>query len=154
MNKAAITFFLSEFLAKVLKDINDNMPLFSFLSQSVQILEYTEKSVANYHLVFLLNLSRYLGFQPNLEDYKQGSIFDMLNGIFVERQPMHNHFINPADSMVLSRLARINYENMHLFRFSKHDRANIINRILEYYKIHVGEFSPIKSLEVLHELFE
>lgn len=153
LSKTTINLFLSEFLSKTLKDINDNKELFYFLYQSVQILEYTEKSVANYHLVFILNLTRYLGFYPNIEDYTRGNIFDMLNGIFVDRQPSHNHFINSIDSFALSRLARISYENMHLFRFTQQDRINIINRILEYYRIHLGDFPAIKSLEVLHELF-
>lgn len=154
LNKTTITFFLSEFLSKVLRDVTDNKELFGFLHQSVQVLEYTEKSVANYHLVFILNLTRHLGFYPNLEEYTQGDVFDMLNGVFTNKQPMHRHFVSRSDSFALSRLARITYENMHLFKFSQSDRINIINRILEYYRIHLGEFSSIKSLDVLHELFK
>lgn len=153
MSKTAIVFFLSEFMSKVLKEINDNNKLFDFLYQSVYILENADKSIANYHLVFMLNLSYFLGFYPNLEEYSEGNYFDMLNGEFTYKQPLHNHFVNSRDSFALSRLARISYENMHLFKFSQQDRINIINRMLEYYRIHLGEFSEIKSLEVLHELF-
>lgn len=153
MNKTAIVLFLSEFLGKTLRDVNDNNKLFQFLFQSIQILEYTEKGVANFHMVFMLNLSRYLGFYPNLEDYCEGNLFDMLNGIFIDRQPTHKYFVTHTDSAVLSRLARITYDNMHLFKFSQQDRINIIGRILEYYRIHLGEFPVIKSLDVLHELY-
>jgi len=154
LNKTTIIFFLSDFLSKVLKDISENKSLFQFLQQSIQILEYTDKSVANYHLAFILNLTRYLGFHPNLEDYNQEDIFDMLNGIFVNKQPAHKHFVSRSDSFALSKLARITYENMHLFRFSQQDRINIINRILEYYRIHLGDFPSMKSLDVLHELYK
>ncbi|NDW17991.1 DNA repair protein RecO [Dysgonomonas sp. 216] len=153
MAKSSMVFFLSEFLTRVLRDVNDNNNLFQYLIQSVQLLELADKNIANYHLVFILNLTRFLGFYPNLEDYKSYDMFDMLNGVFVDRQPLHKHYINAADSFALSKLARISYENMHLFKFSRNDRINIINRIIEYYRIHLGDFPSIKSLDVLHELF-
>lgn len=153
MTKTSIVFFLSEFLSKVLKDVENNPALFSFLSFSIETLNETQKSVSNYHLVFMLKLTRFLGFYPNLETYAKGNFFDLINGEFVSFQPLHNHYISAADGVALARLARINYENMHLFQFSRADRVNIINRMLEYYRIHLQDFSTLKSLDVLHELF-
>jgi len=153
MSKTSMAFFLSEFLSRVLRDTNDSQLLFSFLEQSVQILEITDKSIANFHLVFMLKLSHFLGFYPNLEDYAENNIFDMINGEFVMSQPLHKHFLNRADSKALSMLARISYENMHHFVFSRQDRINIINKILEYYRLHLYDFPALKSLDVLHELF-
>ncbi|WP_165041574.1 DNA repair protein RecO [Dysgonomonas sp. ZJ709] len=153
MAKTSMTFFLSEFLTRVLKDANDSQLLFNFLDQSVQILEMTDKSIANFHLVFMLKLSRFLGFYPNLHDYTVNSIFDMMNGEFVTHQPLHNHFLNRYDSRALARLDRISYENMHKFIFSRQDRIIVINRILEYYRLHLQDFPQLKSLDVLHELF-
>jgi len=153
LGKTSMAFFLSEFLTRVLRDINDSQLLFSFLEQSVQILEMTDKSISNYHLVFMLKLSHFLGFYPNLEEYRTNDLFDMINGEFVKYQPLHKHFLNRNDSKALSMLARISYENMHRFVFSRQDRINIINRILEYYRLHLYEFPALKSLDVLHELF-
>ena len=151
--KTSIAFFLSEFLNRILKDTDEYEHVFTFLKQSIQILEDSDKGLANYHLVFILKLTRFLGFYPNFEDYAQGDIFDMLNGIFVSKQPLHKHFVNKTESQVLSLLARINYENMQHFQFSRQDRLNIINRILEYYRIHSHDFPALKSLDILHELF-
>lgn len=155
LSKTSMAFFLSEFLTRVLRDadVNDSRYLFAFLEQSVQILEMTDKSIANYHLVFMLKLSHFMGFYPNLEEYRKNDLFDMLNGEFVMYQPLHKHFLNRTDSKALSLLARISYENMHRFAFSRHDRVNIINRILEYYRLHLYDFPALKSLDVLHELF-
>lgn len=153
IGKTSMAFFLSEFLTRVLKDSAESPILFSFLYQSVEILEMTDKSIANYHLVFMLKLTHILGFYPNLEEYEENSVFDMLNGEFVSYQPLHNHFLNKNDSWVLARLNRITYENMHKFVFSRQDRLNIINRILEYYRVHLYDFPQLKSLDVLHELF-
>ena len=153
LSKTSMAFFLSEFLSRVLRDTNDSQLLFSFLEQSVQILEMTDKSIANYHLVFMLKLSHFLGFYPNLEEYGERDLFDMMNGEFVSVQPLHKHFLNRYDSKALSLLARISYENMHKFAFSRQDRINIINRMLEYYRLHLYDFPTLKSLDILHELF-
>ncbi|MBB4037308.1 DNA repair protein RecO (recombination protein O) [Dysgonomonas hofstadii] len=153
LSKTSMAFFLSEFLSRVLRDTNDSQLLFSFLEQSVQILEMTDKSIANYHLIFMLKLSHFLGFYPNLEEYRENDLFDMINGEFVSFQPLHRHFLNRYDSKALSMLARISYENMHKFAFSRHDRLNIINRMLEYYRLHLYDFPALKSLDILHELF-
>ncbi|MFV0539195.1 MAG: DNA repair protein RecO [Dysgonomonas sp.] len=152
LTKTSMAFFLSEFLTRVLRDTSDKL-IFEFLDQSVQILDITDKSIANYHLVFMLKLSHFLGFYPNLEEYKINGLFDMINGEFVNYQPLHRHFLNRQESKVLSLLARISYENMHRFVFTRQDRVIIINRIIEYYRLHLYDFPALKSLDVLHELF-
>jgi DNA repair protein RecO (recombination protein O) len=153
LGKTSMAFFLSEFLSRVLRDTNDSKLLFEFLDQSVRILEMTDKSIANYHLVFMLKLSHFMGFYPNLEEYRENRLFDMINGEFVSNQPLHRHFLDRQESKALSLLARISYENMYRFAFTRQDRINIINRIIEYYRLHLYDFPTLKSLSVLHELF-
>ncbi|MBD8389847.1 DNA repair protein RecO [Dysgonomonas sp. BGC7] len=153
IKKTSMAFFLSEFLTRVLRDTNEGKHLFEFLIQSVQVLDMTEKSIANFHLVFMLKLSHFMGFYPNLEEYGENDMFDMINGEFVSRQPLHKHYLNRYDSKALSLLARISYENMHHFVFTRQDRITVISRILEYYRLHLYDFPALKSLDVLHELF-
>lgn len=153
MSKTSVAFFLSEFLSRVLKDMNDSKHLFGFLEQSVQILDMTDRSIANFHLVFMLKLSYFLGFYPNIDEYNANDYFDMINGEFVKFQPLHSHFLNRQDSAALSRLNRISFDNMHHFVFSRNERITIINRVLEYYRLHLNDFPALKSLDVLHELF-
>ena len=64
------------------------------------------------------------------------------------------YYLGKEESQVFSRLLRMSYENMALYSFSRHDRVQIINRILEYYRLHLPEFPEIKSLSVLQALFE
>lgn len=153
MAKTSMVFFLSEFLSKIIGETEENKHLFNFLEQSVHILEMTDKSIANFHLVFMIRLSHFFGFYPNLEGYTTNSYFDMRNGEFVDRQPLHNNYVNREESVHLARLSRINFENMHKFLFNRHERIIIINRVLEYYRLHLNDFPKLKSLDVLHELF-
>ena len=152
--KSAIAMFLAEFLYRALKEETTNIPLFAYLVHSVQWLDVCETSFANFHLVFLLRLLHYLGIYPNVESYVAGSCFDMLNGVFVDRIPMHRHYLNRQESVVLVRLLKISFENMSLYSFSRQDRVSVINRILEYYRLHLPDFPEIKSLSVMQSLFD
>ena len=153
MVKTSVVLFLSEFLSRVLKDTDEYQIIFNYLNDSIQILEESQNGLANYHLVFILKLTRFLGFYPNLENYTEGDYFDLVNGTFVNRQPVHRHYVNRQEGKALSLLSRINYENMQYFQFSRQDRVNIINRMIEYYRIHLHDFQELKSLDILHELF-
>lgn len=151
--KTSIVFFLSDFLSKVLKDSNDSHLIYQFIADSMQVLDMAERGVANFHLVFMFRLVHFLGLYPNVDDYVPGSYFDLLAGEFVASTPFHRHFISKDDSLVLSRISRISYGNMHRFAFGRDDRAAIIRHVLEYYRLHVQNFTDLKSLNVLHELF-
>ena len=153
LTKVSLTFFLSEFLSKVLRETDNNELLFDYLKQAVEVLEETKTGLANFHLTFVLGLTRFLGIYPNLENYTQGCCFDMLNGEFTSRTPAHAYYLRERESAFLNQLSRINFSNMHLFVLSRNDRNLIIVRMLTYYRLHLYDFQPIKSLDVLRELF-
>ena len=48
--------------------------------ESIHLLEYADKGIANFHMVFLLGLLHHLGVFPNMESHRVGYYFDMLNG--------------------------------------------------------------------------
>jgi len=151
--KSALGIFLAELISKVVREEQPNRPLFDFFLQSVQVLELTAGSPANFHLAFMIHLSRLLGFYPNSAGYQKGMFFDMRNGTFCLYKPAHIHFLPPDESAVFYNLLRMSYENMAVLRFSGRERQTIIRRILDYYRLHLSDFPEIKSLEVLHEVF-
>ena len=150
--KLSITFFLSEFLTRVLQETNENRVIFSFIRDSIITLEEKEKGLANFHLVFMFKLAQFLGIAPNLDNHISGSFFDLLNGVYSMSKPLHNHCLNLQQTAYLDLFKRINYHNMHLYKLSHSDRNNIIKYMLDYYRAHVYDFAEINSLEVLREL--
>lgn len=151
--KVSIAFFLSEFLSKVLRETDKNQLLFDYLRQSVEVLEEIKTGLANFHLTFMLGLTRFLGIYPNLDNYAKGCCFDMQNGEFTYGIPAHNYYLRDRESAYLNKLSRINFSNMHLFAMSRSDRYLIIDHLLTYYRLHLYDFPAIKSLDVLRELF-
>lgn len=152
--KNVLALFLAEVLLRVVRETEPDDRLFDYLVQSIRLLEVTEAGIANFHLVFLLGLLRYLGIFPNVDSSAADSYFDLLDGVFVAQRPMHPHYLNPNDSQVFARLLRISYENMSLYAFSRQDRVTIIQHILAYYRLHLPDFPEIKSLSVMQSLFD
>ena len=54
--KNILALFLSEILFRVVKETEPDSRLFEYLFESIQLLELSDKGVANFHLVFLLRL--------------------------------------------------------------------------------------------------
>jgi DNA repair protein RecO len=153
--KSTIVLFLAEFLYRAVKEETENKPLFSYLQYSILWLDTCENNFANFHLVFLMKLTRFLGLYPNLDDYSQGDYFDLLNASFTPLKPLtHSSYIKGEEAYRLTQLMRMNYDTMHLFGMNRMDRARCIEIINEYYQLHIPGFGELKSLNVLQELFD
>lgn len=152
--KNAITLFLSEFLSRTIREPEANSAFFEFLLQSIRLLDIIEDGKANFHLCFLIRVSGFLGFYPNMESYHPGNYFDLLNGVSSVTQPDHAYFLSPDEAANFATLMRMNYHNLHLFRFSREERMLILEHIINYFKLHHAGFTQLKSLEVLKALFD
>ena len=153
-HKSAIALFIAEFLYRALREEAENAPLFAYLSNSIQWLDECKHDFANFHLVFLIRLSRFLGLYPNTEGYHNGDYFDLLNACFTSGRPFHNSFILPQEAHNLLQLMRMNYETMHLFAMNRTERNECLSIINDYYRLHLPDFPILKSISVLQELFD
>lgn len=152
--KTAIALFLSEVLYRALQEECENHELFDYLFYSIQWLDTSEKDFSNFHLVFLMRLSRFLGLYPNVDHYRPGFYFDLEGAEFTGLQPLHSSFLFPDEASVVSTLLRMNYDTMYLFRLNRVQRMRCIEIINEYYRLHIPDFPPLQSLKVLQELFD
>ena len=152
--KNAIALFIAEILYRIIQTTESDPKLFDYLCNSIRYLEILEQGIANFHLVFLMHLARYLGIFPNADSYAPGVYLDLLNGIFTDQIPTHPHYLNKEESVIFSRMLRMNYENMALYAFSRKERTMIVRHFLEYYRLHSIDFPEIKSLSVMQSLFD
>ncbi len=169
--KLSITLFLSEFLYYALKGEQQNTPLFDYVTSSLQWLDSREHDYANFHLVFLMHLSRFLGFYPNLareewpEERKEWPerrynnrvetvYFDLRSATFCSTVPVHRDFLMPQEAGILQLMMRMDYPTMHLFRLSRQQRNRCVEVALLFYRLHLPDFPDLNSLEVLRELWD
>ena len=151
--KSGIALFLAEFLFRALKEETENESLYAYLVHSIQWLDTCERSFANFHLVFLMRLSRFLGLFPYIEHYQEGDYFDMLNACFTHQQPLNGMFVQPQEAAHIHNLMRMRYDTMQLFAMNRMERNHCLDIIIAYYRLHLPDFPELKSLPVLQELF-
>lgn len=152
--KNAEALFLSEVLCQTIKEPEPNLPLFAFIARSIQVLNIMEEGKANFHLCFLLQLCSFLGFSPNMETYRTGYFFDMLNGIFSPSRPIHTYTLDAREAEVFARLTRMDFNNLRHFKFNRGERNAILDRILTYYRLHQPDISELRSPEILRAIFD
>ena len=152
--KLSIALFLAEFLYYATRGEHDNPSLFAYVENGLEWLDACNQSFANFHLVFMMRLTRFIGFYPNTEDYHDGDYFDLRASCFSRFAPLHSDYLAPEDAMLIQPLMRMNYESMHLFRLSHQQRNRMTEIILRYYQLHVPSFGELHSLDVVRELWE
>src|SRR5690606_37619760 len=63
--KSGIALFLAETLVKTLTNELEDREMFEFVYQSVLALDHKHEHFENFHLHFLIELSKRLGFEPH-----------------------------------------------------------------------------------------
>ena len=111
-----------------------------------------EEGHANFHLVFLLKLARFLGIAPNMEAYSDGDLFNLTDGHFIPYGIASDTVMSAHDARLLFLLSRATYETMGDIAMNRHDRARMIHYLATYYALHIANFPTLQSLEILQQL--
>lgn len=144
--KSSFVLFLSEVLNAALKDESKNEDLFLFLETALLWLDENQTSV-NFHLVFLLEMTKFLGFYPNIAE---GRFFDMSEGVFTNVKSAN--CTAEEESLLFRQLLHLKINSLEN-PFSNAQRKLLLVIILDYYSRHIENFRKPKSIEVLKEVF-
>lgn len=149
IRKSTIVMFLSELLNSALQEEEANDPLFEYLLASFQWLDHHE-TVANFHIAFLINLSRYLGFYP--DSSKQDlPFFDLREGEFTSHTL---HEVLEGEQLEAFKLfLGTNFEGLEAIKMNKSERRELLKSLITYFKLHLQGFREPRSLIVLNEIF-
>ena len=149
--KSSIILFLNEILNMCILEEACNKELFSFLENSLNWLDNNDK-ISNFHMMFILELLKYLGINPNLKS-SNSKFLSFENGSFEDKKP--NGLNARGDSVkVIISLLGMNFDNCYLVKISQLQKHEILKILLEYIEYHVQGFKQPKSLHVLHQVFE
>jgi DNA repair protein RecO (recombination protein O) len=117
------------------------------------MLDLKEKGIANFHIYFLLHLTKYLGFFPDNNYSERNCYFDLKAGSFVQIKPMHFSFLEKESGAFLSQMLTFSEDQHEKLSISYKERIQILEKVLEYYTLHNEGLSSVKSLEILKEVF-
>ncbi len=152
--KSAIALFVGEIIYRTIREEESNPGLFQFLELSIQTLDAIEHGASNFHLIFLSQLTKYLGFYPSGNYSTSTPYFDYKNGSFVRNEPVHPMFFNLEQSQILSLALNTAYTNASEVRLNGRQRNEFLSNILNFFSFHMDAVHSIKSLSILNQVFE
>ncbi|WP_113654391.1 DNA repair protein RecO [Pedobacter namyangjuensis] len=150
--KNTIVQFLNEVLYKSIRQQGAEDALFSFIYNAISWFDETEKPSANFHLAFLLKLSRFLGFAPHEQTRKDQKYFDLQEGEFTSLMPIHPYFIEKTEADFFLLLFSTSFEKIFEIKIDNATRRFLLDKILIYYTLHTASFGQVKSHQVLEDI--
>lgn len=148
--KSSIVMFLSEVLTTTLKEEEQNKTLFSYLETTLQWLD-VHSEYSNFHLLFLLNLTKYLGFYPEVNNITL-PFFNLRDGKF-DITEQDKYTISGSNIIVLKQLLGTTFDDLSLLKINAKQRQSFLNMILLYFELHLGSFKKPKSLKIFNQVF-
>ena len=154
INKNAIVLFLCELLSKTIQESETDIELFDFIHDALTHLDAMDGNCADFPLKFALELSRFLGFAPNISTFNQGIIFDLEEGTFRHDNAGSTYFIDSDLSEMFHRLCLSTCFDDIALGFTNSQRRQLLEAVISYYKLHVSGFNEMKSCEILKTVLQ
>ena len=151
--KSSLAMFLNEVLYKILREQAGDPYLFEYLFRAILWLDESETNLANFHLVFLINLSRFLGFYP-VESTKDYPYFNLEAATFSNQLPEHPYVLQEPHTSLFRKLMATEFNYSEKIKMSTKDRQILLEKIIDFYRLHLTNFKEIESLYILEEIFQ
>jgi DNA repair protein RecO (recombination protein O) len=148
--KGSIVMFISEVLSSVLREEEENQPLYHYLETTFRWLD-TKDEFSNFHLLFLLNLTKHLGFYPDISDTNQ-MYFNLKNGLF-ESKKEEVYSLSGENLTILKQLLGTNFDDLDDVKLNSKQRQSFLAMLLLYFELHLGSFRKPKSLKIFNQVF-
>lgn len=148
--KSSIVMFLAEVLSSVLKEEEENQQLYNYLETAFRWLDATDE-FSNFHLLFLLILTKHLGFYPDTSDTNQ-RYFNLNNGLFEPRKE-NVYSVSGENLTVLKALLGTNFDTLNTIKLNSKQRQSFLSMLLLYFELHLGSFKKPKSLQIFNQVF-
>lgn len=152
VRKSTIALFMAEVLYRLVRESEPNGPLFDFVWGSVGALDAMEEGVANFHLWFLANLSRFLGFYPG-NAYTAGAFFDIREGLYTKTPPPHAGYMSGEHARTLDDFIRCDVRCLGEIGLNRRQRVGFLDALLVYYGYHLDAIRAVQSVKILQEVF-
>ncbi|MBU2650471.1 MAG: DNA repair protein RecO [Bacteroidetes bacterium] len=154
IRKSTIILFLNEILFKTIREEETNRELFRYIFDSMSFFDQQDEGFVNFHLFFLVHLTKFTGFFPNTDIAVRPAYFDLEEGRFTPLLPLHPYYLEFPESDHLFKLLQSDISTYHKTAISKAMRSILLEKLLIYYKLHLPSMQDVKSLTVLQSVME
>lgn len=152
--KSTVGLFVAELLHRAVKEEEPNAALFDFAEQFILYTDQVEENLGILPLFFVLQMTRFLGFFPHADIHYQGEGFNLSDGQFTHLPDAGANTIEPEHAIHLHKLIFADFNTLSQLRIPKASRSILLNKIMDYYMLHIPGFFALKSLNVLASLLK
>ena len=147
--KSTVLLFLSEILSMILNEEEANLPLFEYLETTLLWFDAVEKT-GTFHQQFLMGLTKFLGINPDVTNNSL-AYFNLENGNFQH----HNgaHCVTGPKLELLKPFLGTKFDTTLSQELNSTQKHELLNMILDYFKLHLHAFKHPKSLTVLNQVY-
>ena len=153
ITKSTQAIFMAEVLYRVLREEEPNPMLATFLINTIQYLDTLEEASPDFHIVFMFQLSRHLGFYPQNNFGDERIFFNLVSGRFITHFGDQEIHLDSEASNLWSRYMHSDLQSVKEEEFNGSQRKLTLDNLARFYKLHVAGMGEIRSLEVLHAFF-
>ncbi|WP_168354548.1 DNA repair protein RecO [Palleniella muris] len=124
--KTTVGIFLAEVLTYATRTGQPDHSLYGFVATSLQWLDLATEGTANFHIAFLVMLTKYLGW-------------DMLHS---------------ENAWKFGDVIGITYDTMDSCPLSRQQRQMFLGELMRYYRQNIPSFPEPKSLHIMQQIFD
>ena len=133
IKKSALAMFIIEVVNKTIREESHAQELCEFLIHAFMTLDQIDLGWENFHLIFLLKLSRMLGFGAH-------HVNEVLGARVTTEQ----------NERIIATLLKSEYTIV--VSMQNHQRREILDLVLKFYADHIDNLGDMKSIQILREI--
>lgn len=147
--KSSVAIFLSEMLVKSLKEGDANPDMFDYVTEALLYFDQIRDKSADFHLYFLIQLTRFLGFQPRNNFDLAHSFFNLKEGLFQRDFDDNNTCLDKQQSLIFHQINTSGLRQLGELSISGSLRRSLLKKTIDYYSHHLEGFHEVRSHLVL-----
>jgi DNA repair protein RecO (recombination protein O) len=146
MHKNFIAVFIAEITAKVLQENEQNIPLFNFICNTKRELYLTDNLSDNFVLLFMLNLSKHLGFYPSIDNVN-ATYFNLETAEFSNDSLNLNIYLDKEKSTILKSLLQGKE-----VKIKQKTKSELLKDIMQFFHLNHYNLQNITSHLIIESL--
>lgn len=150
--KSSIGMLMTEIFRNAIQQKEVNPELYHFLKNWFIFLNDKEDGLGNLTIKYMLELCEQIGFQPVNNFNESLPFFDTLEAQFVASDATNKYCISEELSKVLYQFLQIPKDDIQQVALSRQTRSDLLDKLIQYYQLHLENFRDLKSIDILRQV--
>ena len=153
IRKSSVAIFISEIMLMAFRHQEPQTEAFDFIRNAIQRLDLLEENISIFHCIFLLQLSKYLGFSPSAGYSETFCHFNIREGTYQRTDDHTGVCLSSRESYYFYVLSRQKPGETTEVNIPSDIKKALLQWIVNFYRYHLDTIRELKSMEILSRVF-